>query len=101
MANIKDVHIFYNSKPVMRGNGVYANNTLTIAAAKWTDENAKKTIPFMVKGNLEVKVKAEGQQMDGHPTPLPPKLVAVGTKWSKEMKAKKLPSGEGVAEFHV
>jgi len=100
MATIKDVHIFKDGKSVMRGNATYESSTLTIKEAKWTDEGAKKNLPFVIKGGLEVKVKAAGQQMDGHPNPLPPNLQNTGTKWQKEMKATKLPSGDGEARFH-
>ncbi len=100
MATIKDVHIFHNGKQVMRGAGTYDNSVLKIAAATWQDEGAKKSLPFMLKGGMEIKVKAEGQQMDGHKTPLPPNLAHTGTKWAKEMKATKLPLANGEADFH-
>ena len=58
MATIKDAHIFKDGKPVMRGNATYENSTLTIKEAKWTDDGAKKNLPFMMKGGMEVKVGA-------------------------------------------
>lgn len=100
MATIKDAHIFKDGKPVMRGNATYENSTLTIKEAKWTDDGAKKNLPFMMKGGMEVKVKVEGQQMDGHANALPPNLQKTGTKWQKEMKATKLPNADGEAHFH-